>query len=190
MEIISQDNPKSVFVASAVLKLGGIIVYPTDTLYGFGGDATNPIAINKINTIKNRVGPMSVLAADFKIAFAWININQKYFKVIGRYLGGNKTLIVPVQSNIVNKIILGKNNSLGIRIPDNQFCNKLAKYFGKPIISTSVNRSGEKPLNDPQQIENQFSSKIDLLIDGGTLPESTGSKIYQFKDNKIITLRN
>jgi len=190
LKILNHDNPNAIITAANILKAGGIIVYPTDTLYGFGGDTTNPDVINKINTIKKRSGPMSVLATDINTALNWTNINQKYFKMINRYLGGDKTLIVPVKSNIVNKAILGENNTLGIRIPDNHFCNKLAKHFGKPIISTSVNRSGEKPLNNPQQIEKLFNSHIDLLIDGGTLPESTGSKIYQFKNNKIIILRN
>ena len=98
-------------------------------------------------------------------------------------------LIIPVKDDIVSTKILGKDNTLGIRIPDNNFCNELSFQFGKPIISTSVNRTGEQPMNDPVQIASLFSSEVNLLIDTGTLPESKGSTIYQLKDNNIIILR-
>lgn len=186
---INIDHQKAVKYAVNVLEEGGVIVYPTDTLYGFGADATNDEAIDKINRIKGRSGTMSVMAANTQMAIQWMDITGEQVEIVKPYLGGAQTLIIPVKDNIVSAKILGKDNTLGIRIPDNNFCNELSFQFSKPIISTSVNRTGEQPMNDPVQIESKFSSEVNLLIDSGTLPESKGSTIYQLKDNKIIILR-
>ncbi len=78
---------------------------------------------------------------------------------------------------------------MGVRIPNNSFCNELSKQFGKPIVTTSINRTGEQPMNDPVQMKSEFSSNVDLIIDAGTLQKSGGSTIYKFIDNKIIILR-
>jgi len=186
---IDIDHPQVVKYAVNVLAKGGVIVYPTDTLYGFGADATNDEAINKINRIKRRSGPMSVIAANENMAIKWMDVEDEQIDLVKPYLRGAKTLIVPINQNIVNTKILGDDNTLGIRIPDNDFCNKLSFQFGKPIVSTSVNRTGKQPMNDTIQIQTEFSSEVDLLIDGGTLPKSMGSTIYKLKDFKIIVLR-
>ncbi len=186
---INIDHPQTVKYAINVLEESGIIVYPTDTLYGFGVDATNDEAIDKVNRIKGCSGPMSVMAADKNMAIGWTDIASKQIEIIKPYLGGAQTLIAPVKPNIVSSRVLGENDTLGIRIPDNNFCNELSSQFGKPIVTTSVNRTGEQPMNDPVQIKSEFSSEVDLLIDGGTLPKSQGSTIYIFKDHKITVLR-
>jgi len=186
---ININHHNAVKFAINILAEGGVIVYPTDTLYGFGVDATNDEAIEKINRIKERNGPMSVMAANIDMALDWIDIRDKQIEVIIPYLGGVQTLIIPVKNNIVNAKILGENNTLGIRIPNNKFCNELSSQFGKPIVSTSVNRSGQQPMCDPHQIELKFSPEFNLLIDSGTLPRSKGSTIYLFKDNNITILR-
>jgi L-threonylcarbamoyladenylate synthase len=189
VKCINIDHPNAVEYAVKILAEGGIIVYPTDTLYGFGADATNDEAIENINRIKKRSVPMSVMGANEKMVLNWMDINKEQIEIVRPYLGGIQTLIVPVKFNIVSTKILGKDNTLGIRIPNNNFCNELSFQYGKPIISTSVNRTGKLPLNDPVQIESNFGSEINLLIDTGRLPESKGSTIYQFKDNKISILR-
>ncbi len=183
------DHPKVVKYAVNILAEGGVIIYPTDTLYGFGADATSDEAIEKIYRIKGRSGPVSVMTANTQMAIHWMDISSKQIEIVKPYLGGAQTLIIPVKDNIVSSKILGENHTLGIRIPKNNFCNELSFQFSKPIISTSVNRTGEQPMNDPVQIASLFSSEVNLLIDAGTLPESKGSTIYQLKDNNIIILR-
>ena len=186
---IDIDHPQVVKYAVNVLAKGGVIVYPTDTLYGFGADATNVEAIDKINLFKERSGPMSVIAANENMAIKWMDVEDEQIDLVKPYLRGAKTLIVPINQNIVNTKILGEDNTLGIRIPNNKFCNELSSQFAKPIVSTSVNRTGKQPMNNAIQIESEFSSEVDLLIDGGTLPKSKGSTIYKLKDFKIIVLR-
>ena len=186
---INIDSPNVVNSAVNILEGGGIIVYPTDTLYGFGADATNEYAIDKLNRIKGRVGPMSVLAENINTAINWMDINTEQTTLVKQYLERAQTLIVTVKPNTVSSKILGEDNTLGIRIPDNVFCNELSHLFDKPIISTSINRSCKQAMNDPNQIESEFGSEIDLLIDAGTLPYSKGSTIYMLKDNNITILR-
>jgi len=186
---IDIDQPQAVRSAVNILESGGVIIYPTDTLYGFGADATNDEAIDKINRIKDRSGPISVIAADENMAIKWMNVEDEQIDLVKPFLGGAQTLIVPVKHNIVSTKIIGKNNTLGIRIPYNKFCNEMSFQFGKPIISTSVNSTGKQPMNDPVQIQSEFRSEVDLLVDGGTLPKSKGSTIYKFMDDKIIVLR-
>ena len=186
---INIDNSEAIKSAITILNKGGIIAYPTDTLYGLGVDATNDKAIDKVNRLKGRSVPMSVMTANKNIALDWMDITTKQLEFIEPYLGGAQTLIVPVKDNIVSAKILSGNGTLGIRIPNNIFCNELSLKFGKPIVSTSVNRSGKAPMNDPNKIELEFGSEIDLLIDSGTLLESKGSTIYKLKDNNITILR-
>ena len=186
---IDIDDQRVVKYAVNILQKGGVIVYPTDTLYGFGADATNDEAVQKVNRIKGRSGSMSVMTADNNTAIDWMDITKMQKELIEPYLGGTQTIIVPVVSNIVSTKILGKDNTLGIRIPINKFCNDLSSQFGKPIVSTSVNHTNEQPMNDLVQINSEFGSEIDLLIDRGTLPKSKGSTIYKFIDNKIIVIR-
>jgi len=186
---IDIDDQRVVKYAVNILQKGGVIVYPTDTLYGFGADATNDEAVQKVNRIKGRSGSMSVMTADNNTAIDWMDITKMQKELIEPYLGGTQTIIVPVKPNIVSSKILGEYNTLGIRIPNNKFCNELSFQFGKPIVSTSVNRTSEQPMNDPVQIESEFSSEVDIIIDAGTLSVSTGSTIYKFIDNKIILIR-
>lgn len=189
VKYINIDHPQAVKYAVNILEESGVIIYPTDTLYGFGVDATNGEAIDKVNRIKGRLGPMSVMASDKNIAISWMDITNEQIEIIEPYLGGAQTLIIPIKDNIVSSKILGKNKTLGIRIPNNSFCNELSQQFGKPIVTTSVNRTSEQPMNDPVKIESEFSSDVDLIIDAGTLPEPKGSTIYKFRDNKITTFR-
>jgi L-threonylcarbamoyladenylate synthase len=189
LKILKVSNPDAITTAINVLNDGGIIVYPTDTLYGFGADATNYSAIEKIYIVKGRTGPISVLVSDIDTAISLMDIDIHQIDLVQLYLGGPKTLIVPVKHNVVSKQILGENSSLGIRIPSNKFCIELSKKFGKPITSTSVNRTNREAINNSKQIVAEFENEIDLLIDSGTLPNSSGSTIYQLKDNNIIILR-
>ena len=184
------SHPLATEEALNILKKGGVIVYPTDTLYGFGVDANNNYAIERINTLKNRQSPMSVIACKFEQAMLWTNIKEKDIEIAKKILNSSSTLILDAKKNIVSNKILGKNNTtLGVRIPKHKFCYDISKEYDKPITTTSVNQNGEQPLNDPKSISKIFGEGIDLLIDGGKLRKSTGSKIYELKGSQAIRIR-
>tara|TARA_B110000438_G_C15777910_1_gene634929 strand:+ start:931 stop:1509 length:579 start_codon:yes stop_codon:yes gene_type:complete len=186
---IAWDKSDSISASCSILERGGIIVYPTDTIYGIGCDAKNKHAIEKINFIKGRQTPMSVITSSKSVIRTWLDIEERYQKIILKKITSSDTFIVPVKDNIVSNLILGKNNSLGIRIPNHKFCNKLSLSYPNPIITTSVNRTGKKPLTRPDLINIEFKNEIDLIIDDGVL-DNKGSKIFKFDNKEFICLRS
>tara|TARA_B100000686_G_C16182966_1_gene661884 strand:+ start:51 stop:638 length:588 start_codon:yes stop_codon:yes gene_type:complete len=180
---------KALVIAQKVILDGGIIVYPTDTLYGFGVDARNKLAISKLNKIKRRKSPMSVIMHDKNMVFSCINAPQKHHDRISKYLKGKSTIILQVKHGVVHPDILGENKSLGIRIPDHNFGPRLCEKLGFPITTTSVNRTGDTPLNEPKKIIKAFNGEFDLLIDDGIMKNSIGSTIYKFENSIIKILR-
>ena len=187
-KLIKLDEPNAVLEACNVLKKGGIIAYPTDTLYGLGCDSKNEKAIKKLNKIKNREGPISVIAPNRKTAINWMFIKENEKKTIKNKLKNGNTVITQVKNNICSNLIVGNKNTLGIRIPEHMFCKKLSRLFPNPITSTSVNRTGEKPLTKPNDILNEFKKDIDLVIDDGII-EGDGSKIFLFTNGFWKQLR-
>ena len=188
VKILYWENETAVELACSVLKNGGVIVYPTDTLYGFGCDAKNESAIKKINTIKGRKAPMSVLAPNIEIAAKWMNISQDDKNIVLEKLGGFTTIIVPVKVGITSPSITGNNHTLGLRIPVHKFCQKLSKAYPNPITTTSVNRTSQKPLTNPEKILSEFSREIDLIIEDGII-EGSGSTTYNFQDRELNIIR-
>jgi tRNA threonylcarbamoyl adenosine modification protein (Sua5/YciO/YrdC/YwlC family) len=188
IKIIYWENETAVEMACSVLKNGGVIVYPTDTLYGFGCDAKNESAIEKINTIKGRKAPMSVLAPNIEIAAKWMNISQNDKNIVLEKLGGSTTIIVPVKIGITSPSITGDKQTLGVRIPDHNFCQKVSKAYPNPITTTSVNRTKQEPFTNPEKILSEFSREIDLIIEDGII-EGSGSTIYNFQDRKLNIIR-
>ena len=188
IRIINWKEKNSVNIACSILKKGGVIVYPTDTLYGFGCDATNENAIKKINSIKKRATPISVIVKSTSIVSNWIKNKNNYKKYILQKISTSNTVIVPIKKNIVSSLILGDNDSLGIRIPHHEFCTNLTSKYPNPITTTSVNRTGERPLTNPQLIKTYFKNEIKIIIEDGII-DKKGSKVYMFKENKFILIR-
>ena len=187
--IYDTEISDNIYKASKSLLNGEIIIYPTDTLYGFGCDAKNEQAINTINTIKNRSGPMSVIAPSKYAVETWLKLPRSDKKDVLKKLGGATTVIVPVKDNIVSKNISGNNQTLGIRIPIHPFCQKLSQNYSNPIITTSVNRKKQDPLTNPDEIIKEFSHEIQLLIEDGIIA-GVASTVYLFEKNKWTVLRS
>tara|TARA_B100000674_G_C37842500_1_gene916028 strand:+ start:79 stop:684 length:606 start_codon:yes stop_codon:yes gene_type:complete len=185
---LHSSDQKSIHFACDILKNGGIIVYPTDTIYGFGCDARNDKAILNLNQIKRRSGPMSVLIDSIKKSKNWMKISTRLKDEAEYKLKKGGTIIVPIRENIVSNLITGKPLTLGMRVAKNTFCKNLLKAYGNPITSTSVNRSGSIPHVDPDEIENEFKSEINMLIDNGRII-GAASKILKLKNNRWAVIR-
>ena len=188
MKIINWENKEAVKAAAKVIDSGGIIVYPTDTIYGFGVNAKDPIAIDKLNSLKHREGPISVIAPDRATVSTWLNVKDKQKSHAASHLGVQNTIIYPVKKNIVHKKIMGSNSTLGIRIPNHPFCKLIANSCTVPITTTSVNRTGEPPRNNVEEILDSFQTEIDLIIEDGDLADSA-SKIYIYTMNGLKKIR-
>ena len=185
--VLNWKNKNAIEKAKQTILEGGLLVYPTDTIYGFGVDATNADSIKRINTLKNREGPISVIAPNNRTVSNWINIPNDEKEFATNNLKPYKTIIYPIHENIVSDLILGPDNTLGIRIPDHPFCKSLSAECKVPITTTSVNRSGEIPKTNVGEILDSFQSSIDLIIEDGELSGSSSSiYLYQSKTMKKI----
>ena len=187
-KLIKSSAPNAVLDACNVLNKGGIIAYPTDTLYGLGCDSKNEESIKKLNKIKNRSGPISVIAPNKNTAIDWMSINKNDKASVKNKLKNGNTVIAPIKNDICSNLIVGNKNTVGIRVPNHLFCTKLSKVFPNPITSTSVNRTGEKPLTKIDDILNEFKRDIDLIIDEGII-NGVGSQIFLFKNGSWKQLR-
>ncbi|PJA49567.1 MAG: threonylcarbamoyl-AMP synthase [Syntrophobacterales bacterium CG_4_9_14_3_um_filter_49_8] len=187
---VNSENPQKRLIKKAVdiLRDGGIIIYPTDTVYGLGCDLFNKKGIEKIYEIKKRdkKQPLSFVCADLKDISRYALVSDYAYKTMRRFLPGPYTFILPA-SRLVPKIILPKRQTTGIRVPDNRICLALVKELGQPIISTSVKSNGDIPC-DPYEIKEKFGHCVDLIIDGGVLaPEQ--SSVISLVDDRIEIIR-
>ena len=186
--LLNWDDNRALQQAKKIIFEGGIIVYPTDTLYGIGVDATNENSINQLNKLKNRKGPISVIAPDKNVVSTWIDIPTNEKDKALENLTPHRTIIYPVRKEVVNSLIIGPENTLGIRIPAHPFCISLAKQCNVPITTTSVNRKGEFPKSNTNDILESFGNSIDLIIDDGKL-SGPASSIYKYQSGSLNKLR-
>ena len=142
-----------------VLDNDGIIAYPTDTLYGLGCNAKSLKAIKRINKIKRRKSPISIIINSEKSILNWINVDTKYNKIIFDKLSTSNTVIVPIKKGFVSDHILGNGQTLGVRIPHHEFCFQITEKYPNPITTTSINTTGEKPLTNPNLIRDKFGRR-------------------------------
>ena len=187
-KIINWKDKKAVKIATKVISSGGVLVYPTDTIYGFGVNAKDSMAIDKLNNIKNRKGPISVIAPNRETVSTWLNIKEEEKLNAASHLGAQNTIIYPVKKNIVHEKIMGPNNTLGIRIPNHPFCDLISNLCKTPITTTSVNRTGESPKNNVEEILNSFPTEIDLIIEDGDLI-NVASKIFIYDTSSLKNIR-
>ena len=186
---INPQNPQKRLIhkVAEVLKEGGVIAYPTDTIYGFGCDIFNKKAINRVYQIKKRqhAKPFSFICSDLKHISEYAQVTNYAYKTMRRLLPGPYTFILP-GSKLVPKIMLTKRKTVGIRVPQNNICLAIVQALGHPIISTSVGFSGQEVLSDPLQIEETFGAQIELTIDGGSLVNQPSSIISLLDDQPEV----
>jgi len=173
------------------INRGKIIAYPTDTIYGLGCDALNRKAIKKIFRIKkrNEKKPLLMLANNFNIIKKYCLVNKQQIDYLKKIWPAPITVILKRKKNTI-KDLAGADDSLAIRIPDNNFLKLLLKKLKRPITSTSLNISGEKNFNNPKNIEIYFIGlKPDIVIDAGNIfIPGKPSKIIDIRDIKNIKI--
>ena len=188
---INSQNPQLRLIRKAVdiLQDGGVIIYPTDTVYGLGCALFNKKGIDRIYEIKrrDRKQPLSFVCADLKDISKYAKVSDFAYKTMKRLLPGPYTFVLEA-SRLVPKIILPKRLATGIRVPDNQICLSLVRELGQPIISTSVTTENGEVLSDPNEIKEKFGKRVDLIIDGGILA-SEPSSVISLVDDIIEIIR-
>jgi len=189
---INAENPQPRLIRRVVevLKEGGVVGYPTDTIYGIGCDLFNPEAIRRIHRLKKLEGKklLSFICSDLKDISRYAYVSNYAYKMMKRLLPGAYTFVLKA-TKLVPKIAMTKQNTVGIRIPDNKICLALVKELGHPIISTSVYKPDEGLYNDPAGIEERFGKQLDLVIDGGVIVAEHSSIIDLAGDSPRVIRR-
>lgn len=165
-------TPQERFIKKAVevLKNGGVIIYPTDTVYGLGCDIFNKEAVERIYSIKNEALTKlySFLIHDLKDISNYAKVSDYAYKMMKKHLPGPYTFVLPASKEVPKKLWT-KRKQVGIRIPNHPIALQLAKELGNPIVSTSVtNRKGDILFN-PEEIKVIFNSQVDLMLSTGAL---------------------
>jgi len=189
--MIYKIEEQSIKIAINIILNGGIIIYPTDTLYGFGVDATNSDAIKKLNILKNRIKPYSIIVNSLDMIKNYSLINQKQLNHLSKYLPGPYTFILNKKSdtNLSNLVSCGKN-TIGFRIPNSKFITNMVEQINRPIITTSVNINNENPLNDIKDIEFSFPDyNLFYDIDYKINQQSKGSTVLDYTTTQFKILR-
>lgn len=172
-ETVKMGEKVSIQKTVAVLKKRGVVVFPTETCYGLGTDATSKRCIEKIYEIKGRDRSKKMAAA-----FSSLKMAEKYTDI-----GRNERILakkfMPGPLTIVKK---GKS----FRIPDNDFVLSVIRNFGKPITVTSANRSGEKELYRIKDVVKEFSGTVDLIVDAGNLRKRRPSTVFDMDSMRIL----
>ena len=186
---INPDNPQPRLIARVVeiLKNGGVVAYPTDTTYGIGCSIFSKKGIERIYLLKQRERkkPFSFICTDISEITRYARVSNYAFKQFRRLLPGPYTFVLEANS-VVPDLLLTKQRTVGIRIPDNKICLAIVKELGHPIVTTSANLSGEDPIGNPWLVENELGKLLDVVVDGGDLSADVSSVVSLIGDRPEV----
>jgi tRNA threonylcarbamoyl adenosine modification protein (Sua5/YciO/YrdC/YwlC family) len=191
---IYEDKPNEAAIAKVVkvLKDGGLVIYPTDTVYGLGCDITNTKALEriaKIKGIKLDKANFSFICHDLSNISDYVKqIDTSTFKLLKRALPGPYTFILPGNNNLPKEF--KKKTTVGIRVPDNSIALEIVRQLGNPIVSTSIRDEDEviEYTTDPELIFEKWQNLVDMVIDGG-YGDNMGSTIIDLSGDEPIVVR-
>ena len=175
--------------AVEVLKRDGVIVYPTDTIYGLGCDVTSKAAVERIRRIKGRDAnkPMSFVCADLVQVSRYGHVSNFAHRILKRFLPGPYTFVLTATKE-TPRVFQSKQKTVGIRIPDHPVPLALVEQLGNPVVSTSANESDEEVVTNPADLEQIFGHRVDLIMECGTLPV-LASSVISLVDDTVAILR-
>ena len=180
-------QPRHIKRVADVLRGDGVIIYPTDTVYGLGCDINSKKALDRVRRIKkiDNKRHLSFVFSDLKIIANYAQVTDFAYKILRRYLPGPYTFVLRA-TRLVPRIVLTKKHEVGIRIPDNRICQALVAELGNPILSSSVRMPDEQLLDDPGEIDRIYKGQVDLVVDGGVFLPEPSSVISLFDDFPVV----
>ena len=172
---------------SKTLCDGGVIIYPTDTIYGIGCDITNKDAINRVRSIKGRDAdkPMSFVCADLLHIKNYAQLSTKSEKILEEFLPGAYTFVL-LSSKQAPKEVITEQRTVGLRIPDHAVPLSIVNSLKQPLLSTSANFSGEDVLTNPNELQEYMGDKVDLIITDGEILAQPSSVISLINDEPTV----
>lgn len=191
--IISIDSrhpqPRHVDRFVAVLEAGGLVAYPTDTYYGIGCDLFNKKAIERIYQLKQRPRskPLSFICADLSDVSKYAQVSNAAFATMRRLTPGPYTFVLEA-TNLVPKMMVTRQKTVGIRVPDSPIAMALVKALGRPLVSTSATTPDGEVLIDPSDIQDLLGHGLDIIIDGGYQLDEP-STVLDLTGDEAVVLR-
>jgi tRNA threonylcarbamoyl adenosine modification protein (Sua5/YciO/YrdC/YwlC family) len=166
---INPDHPEPRKVRRAVdlLEAGEVIAYPTDTVYGLGCDLLSKKAIDRLYQIKqmDRSHPLAFICPDLSDIARYAVVENAHYRVLKHFLPGPYTFIL-LATREVPKLLMMKKKTVGIRVPSSEVIRAIVRELGRPVVSTTAQRTGEDPFVDPHEIDVEFKG-LSMVLDGG-----------------------
>ena len=188
---ILKATEKNISIAAEVIKSGGLVAFPTETVYGLGADGLDPIAVAKIFEAKQRpsFNPLILHVAEAdQVKDIASTDNSAILKLMDTFWPGPLTLVIP-KKEIVPDIVTSGNPTVAVRMPDHQVALKLIKEAGKPIAAPSANVFSQLSPTNAGHVVKQLKDKVDIILDGGNCSIGVESTIIHIKDDEITLLR-
>ena len=188
----SQIDPLALTSAVEVLRRGGIVAYPTDTLFGLGADALNEAAVERVFEIKGRPQgmPLPLLIGDpEQLKMVADIVTESAWKFATAFWPGGLTLVVPVGPN-VPALVTARGWKVAVRLPDHPIPRELARGLGRPITGTSANRTGGPEPSTAELVQKQLHNTIDMILRGGSAPAGRSSTVLDITGDQPKVLRH
>jgi len=187
---VLKATKNNIMVAARIVRRGGLVVYPTETVYGLGCDPLNVEAVKRILEVKGeRKKPLPILAASIgdadKIAF--VSSNGK--KLAAEFWPGPLTMVFPKKAALPDVVTFGWD-SVGLRIPDSDVALNLIRLSGGLLVGSSANRSGEEPPRAVQEISGELKGMVDVVLDGGASAQGKPSTVADLSSEKLRIVRD
>ncbi|MBU4263627.1 MAG: threonylcarbamoyl-AMP synthase [Proteobacteria bacterium] len=186
---INPINPQQRLIDQVVdsLRQGAVIAYPTDTMYGIGCDIFNQKAVKRIYQIKRRdkSKPFSFICSSLKDVSQYCFLSNSAYRLMKKCLPGPYTFVLPAMK-IVPKIMMSKQKTVGIRVPENKICQQIVNSLGNPILTTSANLEEDIYLSEAFDVEESLGSQIDIIIDGEPITPAPSSVISLIGEEVLI----
>ena len=190
---INPENPQARLIeqAAEILRSGGVLCYPTDTMYGIGCDIFNQKAVKRIYQIKHRAKdkPFSFMCDSLTNISAYGHVGNKAYRLMRRCLPGPYTFVLP-GTKLTPKIMLTHQKTVGIRVPNSPICLALIAALGNPVLNTSAHEEGGEALvRDALDAEELFGKQVDCIVDGGELAPEPSTVVSLVDDDRPEVLR-
>ena len=184
MKIVEQRNIEE---ASIILSQGGLIAFPTETVFGFGVVFDDEKAYRRLIEVKRRPPekPFTLMCADVNSIRQYAEVDKRADALIKAFMPGQFTIVLKAKPGLPSWAV-GSNGMVGIRVPDYPLVQEMIKNVGKPLLVPSANRSGEKPLTTSIEVYEIFKDEIDAVVEGESVSQKPSTIVIIDKDVKII----
>jgi len=188
--LVSNSYDRQIGEAARILATGGVVAFPTDTVYGLGADIHNAAAVDRVYSIKGRPkgNPLPVLISDISHLQDVVDQPEPFaLHLASLCWPGGLTLVLPTNLALPGALI--QDGLVGVRVPDDPICIRLIERFAGPITGTSANRTGSPPAINARQVRKQLGASVDYVLDAGESQQATPSTVVRLCGDEVAILR-